>query len=105
MGAMWKKRHMVYYVSAHGYGHGVRASDLIGGLLAVAPELRLTVISDLPEDFFRSRLPAADGRVAFAPGAFDVGMVQLQYFLQNIVGFMHANFISMFMQTAVCGCC
>ena len=76
MGAMWKKRHMVYYVSAHGYGHGVRASDLIGGLLAVAPELRLTVISDLPEDFFRSRLPAADGRVAFAPGAFDVGMVQ-----------------------------
>ncbi len=73
---MWKKRHIVYYVSAHGYGHGVRAGDLLGGLLAVAPELRLTVVSDLPEEFFRSRLPAAAGRVTFAAGAFDVGMVQ-----------------------------
>ncbi len=71
-----KKRHIAYYVTAHGYGHGVRSCDILGALLAAHPALRVTVTTDLPESFLRSRLPFADGRLALRPGAFDVGMVQ-----------------------------
>ena len=70
------KRHIAYYVTAHGYGHGVRSCDVLGALLAAHPGLRITVTTDLPESFLRSRLPRADGRLAVRPGAFDVGMVQ-----------------------------
>ena len=71
-----KKRHIAYYITAHGYGHGVRSSDILGALLAAHPGVRITVTTDLPESFLRSRLPAADGRITVRPGAFDVGMVQ-----------------------------
>ena len=71
-----KKRHIAYYVTAHGYGHGVRSCDVLGALLAAHPALKVTVTTDLPESFLRSRLPFADGRLNVRPGAFDVGMVQ-----------------------------
>ncbi|HRT04523.1 MAG TPA: hypothetical protein P5204_02390 [Kiritimatiellia bacterium] len=71
-----KKRHIAYYVTAHGYGHGVRSCDILGALLAAHPALKVTVTTDLPESFLRSRLPFVDGRLAVRPGAFDVGMVQ-----------------------------
>ena len=71
-----KKRHIAYYVTAHGYGHGVRSCDILGALLAAHPALKVTVTTDLPETFLRSRLPFVDGRLAVRPGAFDVGMVQ-----------------------------
>ena len=68
--------HLAYYITAHGYGHGVRSADILGALLARHPRARVTVTTDLPEAFLRSRLPAADGRLRVRPGAFDVGMVQ-----------------------------
>ena len=71
-----KKRHIAYYVTAHGYGHGVRSCDILGALLAAHPALKVTVTTDLPESFLRSRLPFVDGRLSVRPGAFDVGMVQ-----------------------------
>lgn len=71
-----KKRHIAYYVTAHGYGHGVRSCDVLGALLAAHPGTKITVTTDLPESFLRSRLPLADGRLVVRPGAFDVGMVQ-----------------------------
>lgn len=71
-----KPAHIAYYVTAHGYGHGVRSCDILSALLAAHPAVRLTVTTDLPEEFFRSRLAPADGRLAIRPGAFDVGMVQ-----------------------------
>ncbi len=71
-----KKRHIAYYVTAHGYGHGVRSCDVLGALLAAHPGTKITVTTDLPESFLRSRLPCADGRLNVRPGAFDVGMVQ-----------------------------
>ena len=71
-----KNRHIAYYVTAHGYGHGVRSCDILGALLAAHPGLKITVTTDLPESFLRSRLAMADGRLAVRPGAFDVGMVQ-----------------------------
>ena len=71
-----RKRHIAYYVTAHGYGHGVRSCDVLGALLAAHPGTKITVTTDLPESFLRSRLPCVDGRLAVRPGAFDVGMVQ-----------------------------
>lgn len=71
-----KQRHVAYYVTAHGYGHGVRSCDILGALLAAHPALKVTVTTDLPESFLRSRLPFVDGRLKVRPGAFDVGMVQ-----------------------------
>ena len=71
-----KRRHIAYYVTAHGYGHGVRSCDILAALLAAHPATKITVTTDLPESFLRSRLPFADGRLAVRPGAFDVGMVQ-----------------------------
>lgn len=71
-----KKRHIAYYVTAHGYGHGVRSCDILGALLAAHPGTKITVTTDLPESFLRSRLPSVDGRLVVRPGAFDVGMVQ-----------------------------
>ncbi len=71
-----KKRHIAYYVTAHGYGHGVRSCDILGALLEAHPGAKVTVTTDLPEGFLRSRLPFVDGRLKVRPGAFDVGMVQ-----------------------------
>ena len=73
---MKKVSHMAYYITAHGYGHGVRSSDLLGVLLARNPGLRVTVTTDLPEEFLRNRLPFPKERLRVRPGAFDVGMVQ-----------------------------
>ena len=71
-----KQRHIAYYVTAHGYGHGVRSCDVLGALLEAHPGTIITVTTDLPESFLRSRLPQAAGRLVVRPGAFDVGMVQ-----------------------------
>lgn len=67
---------LLYYITAHGYGHGVRSCDILRALYEKQPELRMQIISDLPEDFLRNRLPSAPG-LSFRRGAFDVGMVQL----------------------------
>lgn len=67
---------IAYYITAHGYGHGVRSCDILGALLAVHPALKITVTTDLPESFLRSRLTESDGRLVVRTGAFDVGMVQ-----------------------------
>jgi L-arabinokinase len=66
---------VAYYVTAHGYGHGVRSCDIIRGLNDLAPELKICIVSDLPESFFRNRLPSISN--SCSPGSFDLGMVQL----------------------------
>jgi L-arabinokinase len=67
-------RSIVYYVTAHGYGHGVRSCDVIRALRSRRPDIPITVVSALPESFFRSRIPRRD--VALRQASFDVGMVQ-----------------------------
>jgi hypothetical protein len=73
--AMTHAGSILYYITAHGYGHGVRSCDIIRALMRKAPEVPLRIISDLPVDFLRSRLdlPAS----VFRGGSFDVGMVQI----------------------------
>ncbi len=66
---------LAYYVTAHGYGHGVRSCDIIRSVSSLRPEVEVIVVSDLPQAFFANRLPAT--RYRHRPGSFDVGMVQL----------------------------
>ena len=76
MGDMKTAPHLAYYITAHGYGHGVRSCDILGALLAGHPDVKISVATDLPEEFLRSRLPFHRDRLRVRPGAFDVGMVQ-----------------------------
>ena len=66
---------IAYYVTAHGYGHGVRTSDIVKGLFRAAPETRVHLVTDLDPAFLRNRLPKEN--ITIRPGAFDLGMVQL----------------------------
>lgn len=67
-------RRIAYYVTAHGYGHGVRSCDIIRAIQARFPDSPLSIVSGLPEAFFRSRLPWRN--VSLRQAAFDVGLVQ-----------------------------
>ena len=67
---------VAHYITAHGYGHGVRSSDVIRAVLAAAPEAEVAVTTGLGRDFLASRLPLEGGRVTVREGRLDVGMVQ-----------------------------
>ncbi len=67
--------HIAYYISSHGYGHGVRSCDIIRAINRLYPDARVTITTDMPPAFLQSRL--GSGRNAIRPGSFDVGMVQL----------------------------
>jgi len=66
---------VAYYVTAHGYGHGVRSCDIIRALNNSAPHLPVHIVSDLPESFFTNRLASAAN--SCHAGSFDIGMVQV----------------------------
>lgn len=66
---------IAYYITAHGYGHGVRSCDIIRGIHRTRPDATVWIVTDLPHDFLRSRLEST--RVHFHKGAFDSGMFQL----------------------------
>lgn len=66
---------LVYYITAHGYGHGARSCDVLSAVLRRRPDLTVHLVSDLPEWFLAPRLPAGD--IRYREGSFDVGMVQL----------------------------
>jgi len=66
---------IAYYVSAHGYGHGVRSCDIIRAMQRLYPQLTVHVVTDLPLNFLSSHLGPV--RVPVRAGSFDVGMVQL----------------------------
>ena len=65
---------IAYYITAHGYGHGVRSCDILSALYRKDPGVEITVTTDLPESFLRNRVPGKG--FTFRLGAFDVGMVQ-----------------------------
>jgi hypothetical protein len=66
---------VAYYISAHGYGHGVRSCDIIRAINHSFPHLNVQIISDLPSVFLSNRIGSV--RNPIRPGSFDVGMVQL----------------------------
>lgn len=65
---------IAYYVSAHGYGHGVRSCDVVRAVNRLCPQTVIHVITDLPAEFLYNRISAE--RNIVRPGSFDVGMVQ-----------------------------
>jgi hypothetical protein len=69
------EKSIAYYISAHGYGHGVRSCDIIRALNHFFPQLHIRIISDLPPIFLSNRI--GSNRNPIRPGSFDVGMVQL----------------------------
>ena len=68
---------VAYYISAHGYGHGVRSCDVLRALLTGFPGVEAVITTDLPESFLHSRLAGLDGRFSVRSGALEVGMGQL----------------------------
>ncbi len=66
---------LCYYITAHGYGHGVRSCDILRALHQAAPNLPLYVVTDLPIEFLRNRLPGVPFELRRQ--VFDTGMVQL----------------------------
>ena len=66
---------LAYYISAHGYGHGVRATDIINAFADSCPDAPIIIVSDLPRAFLLNRLSHV--RVTCRPGSFDLGMVQV----------------------------
>jgi len=75
---MWRRMSrpsaIAYYVTAHGYGHGVRSCDILRAVNQMRPGLPIVIVSDLPAAFFQARLNL--GSFVHRPGSFDVGMVQ-----------------------------
>jgi len=84
---MKASRSLVYYITAHGYGHGVRSCDIIHALRIADPDLCIQVVSDLPVDFLRSRLDLP--LEAYRAGSFDVGMVQLDSIRVDVEQTLH----------------
>lgn len=66
---------IAYYVSGHGYGHAARTCDILSAFCDLHSDIPVQVVSTVPADFFRSRLPSA--LITYREKAFDVGMVQL----------------------------
>jgi L-arabinokinase len=66
---------IAYYITAHGYGHGVRSGDIIRALNRLHPEVAVHVVSELPPSFLRNRIGSDEIPVRAA--SFDIGMVQL----------------------------
>ena len=71
-----REQHSIaYYISAHGYGHGVRSCSILRAIHTLYPQLTVHVVSRLPEPFLRNRIGAA--RNIFRSESFDTGMVQI----------------------------
>ena len=66
---------IAYYITAHGYGHGVRSTDIIRAINRLYPEINVHIITGLPAPFLRSRLGADN--ISIRVRDFDIGMVQL----------------------------
>lgn len=66
---------VAYYISAHGYGHGVRSCQIIRAINELYPQLIVHIISVLPESFLSNHIGSAINRVRAE--SLDVGMVQL----------------------------
>lgn len=70
--------HILYYISSHGYGHGVRSCTVCNSL---SNEVTLTIRSNLPEQFFHEELSRP---FSYYPGEFDCGCIQSDSVTVNI---------------------
>jgi hypothetical protein len=66
---------IAYYITSHGYGHGVRSCDIIRAVNHFYPELTIEVVSELPAQFLANRI--GNARNTLRSLSLDVGMVQI----------------------------
>lgn len=66
---------IAYYITSHGYGHGVRSCSIIRALNALYPELEIHIVSRLPQGFITNQSGSTQNPIRAK--SFDVGMVQL----------------------------
>jgi L-arabinokinase len=62
--------HLLYYLTAHGYGHAVRACAIASRL---SPDTHITFRTTIPASFFEEELHRP---FSHAPGQFDLGCIQ-----------------------------
>jgi hypothetical protein len=62
--------HIIYYISSHGYGHGVRTAAICNEF---SRGVRLTFRTMLPEAFLREEVHR---EFSYAPASFDCGCIQ-----------------------------
>jgi hypothetical protein len=70
-----RSRSVAYYISAHGYGHGVRSCCIIRALNELSPDISVHLVTELPQSFLSSHI--GSDRNPVRASSFDVGMVQL----------------------------
>lgn len=78
---------LVYIVSSHGFGHAARACAVLGALARRRPGLRVRVVGQTPEWFFRDSLGdgAAPGlELDFCDAATDVGLAQTDALVEDL---------------------
>jgi len=63
--------HVLYYITAHGYGHAVRSAAVCNCLPSSG--VRLTIVSDIPQSFFEEEITIPH---KVRRGVFDVGCLQ-----------------------------
>jgi hypothetical protein len=69
------RRSIAYYITSHGYGHGVRSLNIIRAINEMCPDLAVHIVSELPTAFLRGRTGFTGNPIRAE--SFDVGMVQL----------------------------
>jgi L-arabinokinase len=70
-----KKTSIAYYITSHGYGHGVRSCSIIRAINERYPDLDVQIVTGLPSGFLESQLHAHRNSIRTA--SFDVGMYQI----------------------------
>jgi hypothetical protein len=68
-------RSIAYYITSHGYGHGVRSCNIIRAINELYPDLTVHVVSELPAAFLSNQIGSTKNRIRAK--SFDIGMVQL----------------------------
>jgi hypothetical protein len=76
--------HLLYYITAHGYGHGIRSCAICNHIPA---DIRLTIRTALPLPFFSDELKRP---FEYHPAQFDCGCVQQDGVTADVTATLHA---------------
>ncbi len=77
-----KKRHFVYVISSHGYGHAARACAVMEAMLKRNRRFHFHIVTEVPQWFFNESLPAAN--FTYYRAFTDVGLAQKSPFEEDL---------------------
>lgn len=78
---------IAYYITAHGFGHGVRSCDIIRAFNELYPEATVHIVTELPSLFLTNHI-GADHNPIHAR-SFDMGMVQIDSVRVDVDATLH----------------